>query len=326
MSLVYEHLIHQTIENYDIGLVQSFTANNIGRTTHYIVETDKGKFFIKILDCNNENIHKDDEIVICNKLRNKGISIVPLYLPRKDMQYLTKLDNNLYFNVQKFIDGNIWKKYQAPEWLKNKAADFIADMHIHLKDIKLPQRNAIMNINTPHNSLTKLEYIEKNIIENFSLNNKEFLLADITLRKNILKQQENVNLNKLTFVNGHSDYTVTQLITRQDQLVGVVDFSEVSNVPAIWEIMRFYVNSSPECKEKRIDKKQFMHFIQTYTKKIPLNPYDKSMLFKFNLYYFCQALSVYDKLLITNFSSAYINRIISRNNTIQCLKNALINF
>lgn len=139
------------------------------------------------------------------------------------------------------------------------------------------------------------------------------------MRYNILQNQESIILDKLTFVNGHSDYTITQIITENNSIKGIIDFSETSNIPAIWEIMRFYVNSAQECKNKYINEITFNKFLNIYTNKVKLNEYDIKMLFKFNLYYFCQALSVYDKLIETNYSDSYINRIISRNNTIQCL-------
>ena len=53
--------------------------------------------------------------------------------------------------------------------------------------------------------------------------------------------------------------------------------------------------------------------------KVKINMCYVLMLYKFNLYYFCQASSVYDKFIETNFSEQYMSRIISRNNTIQCL-------
>ena len=145
-------------------------------------------------------------------------------------------------------------------------------------------------------------------------------MNDISLRREVLQKHKEINLEKLTYVNGHSDYTVTQMITNGNKLTGVIDFSEVSCIPAIWEIMRFYFNSAPEIKLKRLDKILFSDFMCEYTERIALNEYDIRMLFYFNLFYFCQALSVYDKLFLNNFSKSYMDRIVSRNIIIQCCK------
>lgn len=304
--------------NYNIGKIVNILENNVGRQTHYIVETDYNKFFVKILDCKNKNIHMHDEIKVCRILQKNNVLYVPNYQKRIDRKFLTKIDEYLYFNIQNYIEGKTWKKYEANDWLLFSGIDIIGDIHNILKSTKLQQRVSILDINNTDKFLHKIELLKERI-NDLSLNDNNFILEDLNLREKILKDQRKIYLNDLTFVNGHSDYTITQLITDKRKIKGIVDFSEVSNIPAIWEIMRFYINSAPECKKQYIDFNKFNKFLKIYKSKIKLNKYDIDMLFKFNLYYFCQALSVYDKFIETNFSEQYINRIISRNNTIQCL-------
>ena len=243
---------------------------------------------------------------------------IPCYEQRIDGDFLTKIDDYLRFNIQNYIEGKIWKKYEAQEWLLFSGAELISDIHNSLKSIKLQQRTSILEINNIHKFLSKIEFLKEKIFAS-NLHNKEFILEDLKLREEIIKTQNKILLDNLTFVNGHSDYTITQLITNEKKIDGIVDFSKVSNIPAIWEIMRFYLNSAPECKKQLIDFHIFTKFLQIYESKVKLNKYDILMLYKFNLYYFCQALSVYDKFIETNFSEQYMSRIISRNNTIQCL-------
>lgn len=314
--------INKIITNYNIGKIISIEENTIGRQTNYILYSTSGKYFIKILDCQNKNIHKEDEIEVCNLLTQNKITVVTKYKKRYDGNYLTKLEDNIYFNIQNFVDGKIWKKYQAPNWLIFNCARFIGKVHNILKNtITLKQRESILEINNISQHLDKLDKIKNIILKSNLKEQKQFLLNDLKLREEILINQKNIELNKLTFVNGHSDFTITQIITNNHRLKGVIDFSEVANIPAIWEIMRFYINSSVECEYQHLDLNKFNKFINIYTKNIQLNEYDKKMMFIFNLYYYCQALSVYDKLIETNFSEPYMQRIISRNNTIQCLKN-----
>lgn len=58
-------VVQIALSNYDIGNIISVQTNNIGRHTHYIANTNKGKFFIKVLDCKNENVHMNEEILVC---------------------------------------------------------------------------------------------------------------------------------------------------------------------------------------------------------------------------------------------------------------------
>jgi Ser/Thr protein kinase RdoA (MazF antagonist) len=314
-----EKVILQALTNYNLGCLQSVVENKVGRQTHYIIVTSKGKYFIKVLDCNNENIHINDEILACTTLKQRGIRAIPTYMQRTEGSYVTQMNDYTYFNVQKFIEGDKWKKYQAPDWLLFQAVDFIADVHSNLQDLRLPQRGAIMRINDNDEYIYKLAKIRKSI-KLSKANDKDFLLKDIALRQKILDSSKFIDLSNLTFANGHGDYTVTQVITETNKIAGVIDFSEVSNIPVIWEIMRFYLNSAPECKEQRVDEERFSKYMKVYTQKVQLNDYDKEVLFEFSLRYFAQAISIYDKLLESDFSQRYMERIISRNNTIKCLQ------
>jgi len=322
VSSVRNLIVNEAISNYKIGSFIDISENKVGSNVHYVLNTSKGKYFIKILDCNNENIHMEDEIIVCNTLKKSGMNAIPNYVSKNVGGYLTQIDDCTFFNIQQFIEGETWAKYQAPDLLLFVGVDFIADVHNKLKDIKLKQRPAIMRINNISACLNKLSEIENSIIKIKKSNSIDFLLNDIALRRNILNNHKYIDLNKLTLVNGHSDYTITQVISRKKSLVGIIDFSEVSNIPAIWEIMRFYINSAPECKEQRIDKNKFEKYIKTYTDKVKLNEYDKEMLFTFSLCYSAQALSVYEKLLKKQSQmQRYIDRIVSRNNRIMCLQN-----
>jgi hypothetical protein len=316
-------IVGVTVSNYNLGSLIIANENNIGRNTHYILETTRGRYFIKTLNTTNENIRIYDEIMVCKKLRIKGMATIPEYIKRRDGGYLTQIDAQTFLNVQRFIGGDTWRKNEAPDWLLLAGADFIGDVHTHLNRTDLRQRCAIQRINDSAVSLKKIENIEQIIMNLHDSDAKYFLMNDISLRRKVLNKHRKVKLDKLTFVNGHSDYTVTQMITSEKKLVGVIDFSEVSNIPAIWEIMRFYLNSAPEIKEKYCHEKRFFEFLSRYIDKVKLNVYDKDMLMVFNLYYFCQALSVYDKLLSNDFSKPYMDRIISRNNIIRYLQIAI---
>lgn len=312
-------IIGIALSGYDIGSYIAFEKNKTGRDIHYALMTTTNKYFIKVLNKKNENINMDDEIAVCNFLKKRQLSAIPTYICRKDGNYLTQINEHIFINVQEFIEGNIWNKYQAPDWLLFTGASYIADVHNNLNDIKLKRRPAIMRINDANGSLIQLMEIEKKILKCPQSKNRDFILDDLSLRKTILRNQKPIDICNLTFVNGHSDYTIKQIITRNKSFVGVVDFSEVAYIPAIWELMRFYINSAPECIRQKIDKNKFEIYITNYMKKSRITDYDKEVFVDFNLYYFVQALSVYEKYLEEQ-SERYMMRIISRNAAIKCLQ------
>jgi|GEM_PF-5742112 len=189
-SSIHDTIVNTAITKYNFGSLVSVEQNKVGRYTHYIIETDKGKYFVKVLDRKNENVHMQDEIVVCNTLRAKGMKTVPQYAKRADNEYLTQVDQTTFFNVQGFIEGDTWAKYKAPDWLLNDAASFIGDVHNNLADITLPQRPAIMRLNDTESSMEKLAQIKKSIAGVPNLANNELIQSDLLLREKVIDGQK----------------------------------------------------------------------------------------------------------------------------------------
>ena len=90
-SVDFLNKIQKLLEcNYNIGTILNIQPNNVGRQTHYVVKTQKDKYFVKIINCKNKNINKDDEIKVCKILRNNKVNYVPEYVSRFDGDFLTK--------------------------------------------------------------------------------------------------------------------------------------------------------------------------------------------------------------------------------------------
>lgn len=79
----------------------------------------------------------------------------------------------------------------------------------------------------------------------------------------------------ITYVATHGDFQGCQLIFDDEHVKAVIDFSAARILPAIWEVMRSYVQSSEYCRETaKIDIDEFCVYVKEYMKYYPLSKID----------------------------------------------------
>lgn len=290
-------------KNYSLDVIK-IKKNTIGWNTNYEIRTSSGCYFVKPFIENTGNNHIRDEVKICNYLLNRGYP-VSNFLLNNDGEYITIAHENISFHVQHYIYGDIWKKNSAPIWLLNAGIELIGLLHIELCKFNLQRRTSIEKINDKDYSVHKINNILSRISDG-KMRCPKWMVKDLEYRKNIINNQSFINLHNLTYVNSHSDYSVSQIITQDKKISGLIDMSEVSYIPAIWELFRFYINSAPD-GDNLYSANNFYLTIKQYIEHNKLNYYDFHCFFNLCYYYMCQALSVYEQF-IENPHKKFIKR------------------
>lgn len=79
----------------------------------------------------------------------------------------------------------------------------------------------------------------------------------------------------ITYVASHGDYQGCQLIFDGDEIKAVIDFSSARTLPAVWEIMRSFTQTSQKCRESAtIDVTDFCSYVAEYMKHSSLTRSD----------------------------------------------------
>ena len=303
-------------ENFDINNIQNIEINDIGWNTNYVLTINSKKYFMKTFITNSENNESSFEIHACQVLNNAGIK-TSSFIENKNGEFINILNNEKSYHIQNFIEGETWRKNSAPSWLVKKDIDLAANIHVALSELKLNTRKSIEIINEKQYHIRRIKKIIYNLQKIKQLKNKKLYLEDLHYRLSFIEESEELDLNKLTMVNGHGDYSITQLLTSNKEITAVIDMTEVSRVPAIWELMRFYLNSAPNSETGIPDFDEFLFYLNYYSEKIPLNSYDYEKMFIINQLYMCQALSVYENL-IKSANPKFEERAILRAKKIEC--------
>jgi hypothetical protein len=111
----YTDIIKLIEGNYEIGNVKSIfrISNGFGSHTYYVL-SDTGEYIFKDIEKNHMNHPQNEASIIC-ELKNNDIPVSEIYLTN-DGEYVLEIENKI-FHLQKFIDGKIYNRNSAPEWL-----------------------------------------------------------------------------------------------------------------------------------------------------------------------------------------------------------------
>lgn len=196
------------------------------------------KFLLKVFDC-NVKFRIEDEILVCEYLRNKGLC-TSIHISAIDGSYIQKI-GNYRIHLQHKIPGATRKSNS---------------LNVEQGDCFLKILKYVVELLREYPSETKInmlfvqEYIMEDIISSImrKLNIADFALKEIIKRKVEL-------LNKIQFDKGkvhhtilsHADYNIQQLLLSNDSMclknVSVIDFSHVSKIPIEWEIIKSCLRS-----------------------------------------------------------------------------------
>ncbi|MCI7351543.1 MAG: aminoglycoside phosphotransferase family protein [Ruminococcus sp.] len=184
-------------------------------------------------------------------------------------------DSGRVFHVQKFIEGKVYEPNSAPDWLMKESAEMLGKIHTALKDyegLNVGIGNDFFKYMTPENALRSYE----NSLSIARENGDSEIEADLLYRIGLMKKfpKYRFEIDKLTCVNTHGDYFISQLICGEDRINAVIDWTTACVHPAVWEIVRSYVYAAPECADGFINADNLAEYFREYLRFSSLNECD----------------------------------------------------
>ena len=70
------------------------------------------------------------------------------------------------------------------------------------------------------------------------------------------------DMDKLTVMNTHGDYSVLQFIYKEEKINAIIDFVSACKMPIVWEIIRSYSYIDPLAKEGKIDINNLVKYVE----------------------------------------------------------------
>lgn len=268
-------------------------------TEIYLINTDTGKYIVKVLPLCMENIKNEGSIA--EYLYNNGMNVAR-FLKSKRGNYVIKTDKS-QFTVQKFIEGETISFNTAPDWVMEKSAEFLGRSASLLKDYgKLPLRFG-KEFCRSKTARRKIREYKRELVRAKKCNDLETIPIweeQIRHLKRISKFR--IDTEKLTYTNSHGDYHIGQIIVN-DQDISVIDWSSACCLPICLDVITSFVFSSPCCTDGIIDADGLKKYIQQFMKWFPLTDYDiKAMPYMF---YFWHCMCNYRPDEYTDMAEGY---------------------
>lgn len=286
-------------------------------TELYLIDTDTGKYIVKVLPLYMENVKHEGELA--EFLYNHKLKVAR-FLKSKDDTYVVKT-SEFQFTVQQFIEGSSLLVNTAPDWFVSKSADFLGQTALLLKDYEGLSLRFGKEFFSTKTVCRKMWQYKKELAQAKKARNVDAVpIWEEQIRHLKRISKFHIDTKKLTYANSHGDYHIGQAIIHNNDFT-VVDWSSACRLPICLDVITSYVFSSPTCAEGKIDAYGLKKYIHKFTEKFPLTEYDiKAMPYVF---YFWHCMCNYrpDELLdipesyksiaklITNFLNWLYNNV-----------------
>lgn len=205
--------------------------------------------------------------------------------------------------VQDFVEGQTHQN-DLPRPLLLESAKYLGKMHAILKDYPLvadmdydwASESSKDAIARKFNAL--LTALDKDKSDPHYRKIREDVLFKKELTASINDWKE--YFKDVTFTATHGDYSACQLICDEKGIKAVIDFSSAKRLPAVWEIMRSYVQSGGISRSgSEFDIADFSLYVKEYMKYAPLTTRDLKAMPYIYLFQLAQSSYGYKEYLIT---------------------------
>lgn len=272
------YMIEQTVSEvvssqYFPGVDVSVARTGLGQGATFRVRAGDVSYFAKLLDRASTKEDGELEVRAVEVLRNAGLP-VPRYVSTIDGGRLYSSERYQVV-VQEWVDAEPVPKYSVDDIYLLESVDMLGRIAVALDGLSLPRR-----LDGLFGACDDRPVQIAQLIDGLAKRGDDADAASVRialeerLRLIEIVSRRSVDMERITFVNSHGDFSVLQTMKRNGSLFKVVDFSRVSNVPAIWEVIRSYSYGSPECADCEIDEKRLRQYVEAYRAHVRLTDYD----------------------------------------------------
>lgn len=224
---------------------------DLGSANCFKIVSDRGVYFLKEFQSKFSVEMIKREIDACEILQ----PIIPTSQFIKNKQgHVISEESGRILHLQKYIEGTVYNQNSYDQPQLDQEAIILAKIHQGLENkINLPDGfpDGWFTVWTKDNSIRKYKKI---CAQHEAIRTRE-LFADriITACEKKVKMLTEYSADvtkfmKLSKVNSHGDFNNLQIIfDNHKRIAAVVDFSSVTYLPAVWEIIRSYTYSAKEC-------------------------------------------------------------------------------
>ena len=264
-------------KNYGIQIIGAEKINR-GTANIFKVESNDKVYILKEFSegRTEESVIKETNII--NFLKKKGIN-VPVYIKSKQNSFYIKFENRIII-LQEYIDGYTMENNTGDYKKTIESAVILGKITQALKVYDGLEENVIIEKWFSKESLEKGIRKMEDLISKLNPDNlyrktfKKDLQDKINMSKDLIKNFDFEIIKKMTIMNSHGDYSVQQLIYKDNGETTVIDFETAKKLPIIWEVMRSYSYIDEKAKNGELHIDTLEEYVKEFENYVPLNEYD----------------------------------------------------
>lgn len=273
---------------------------SMGSANCFKIKCKEGDFFFKEYQSGFTTEMADTEAGIVEYLRSRDFPVAG-FIKTVDGRNCSFYEGHA-ISVQDYLEGQTYLN-DFPRTLLPECAKYLGIMHSVLKDYPLQvsmdydwaKKITKDAISKKFNAL--LSALDKNKSDPYYYKIHEDLVFKRELADSIDGWKE--YFKGITFTSTHGDYSACQLICDENGIKAVIDFSSVGCMPAVWEIMRSYIQSGGMSRSgSDFDIEEFTLYVKEYMKYAPLTKRDLEAMPYIYLFQLAQSSYGYKEYLI----------------------------
>ena len=270
-----------------------------GTANCYKISCKEGVFFFKEYQSEFAVPEVEKEIALVDYLYSKDFPVAGFI--RSQSGKCALLYDKHVVSVQEYLEGKTYLN-DLPHALFKDSAKYLGILHTALKgypmesrlDEKWAESISADAVNKKYDRLTAA--LEKNKEDpNYNRIKEDFLF-----KRELFSHIENMRsyFHGITYTPSHGDYTSCQLICDKDKVRAVIDFSSAAKLPAVWEIMRSYIQSGACSNGEAFDTDDFVLYVSEYMNYAPLTKRDLEAMPYVYLFQLSRSAYGYEEYLI----------------------------
>ena len=279
---------------YHYHLIES-TPLSFGSANCFKIRCEEGVFFLKEYQSRFSQQEVEKEAALVDFLVSKGFPAARFFKTANGNP-CTIHDGHLIC-VQEFIEGKTYLN-NLPRHLLPESAQYLGRMHVLLKDypLKKDMDDGWVQSFSPENASKKYDSLLSALEQDSADVHCQRIRDDLLFKKELSSRISDLKpyYDGITYTSTHGDYTACQLICGEDHIKAVIDFSSAAALPAVWEIMRSYVQSTGS-----FDTADFVQYVANYLEEAPLTKRDLEAMPYVYLFQLAQSSYGYREYLVT---------------------------
>lgn len=249
----------------------------LGSANCFRLSAGNASYFLKEFQSGVSEEDVRREAALLARLHERGIPVAP-FIPTREGAWVVSHRSHAIC-MQEYIAGTTYGYDDFPHHLMPVLAQTLGQLHTAMRDMVLPAHQNANWAASYRGAESAAQY--ENLLaaaERFRHDpHYEKIRSDLQYKRELAYRCEDyANFYEgITYCPTHGDFQGCQTIWEGDHLRAIVDFSAAKTLPAVWEVMRSYVQSSSACRATAvIDLDGMRAYVREYLRYAPLTARD----------------------------------------------------